>query len=402
MTGAAIYLDHQATTPCDPRVVEAMRPYWSDEFGNAASRTHAFGWRAAEAAERAREQVARAIGADARDVIFTSGATESNNLALLGAARALRSRSRGARIVTCVTEHKAVLDPCAALAAEGFEVEVLPVRADGRLDPERLRAALAKPAGLVSVMHAQNEIGVIQPIAELSALARECGAIFHCDAAQSVGKLPVSVEALGVDLLSLTAHKLYGPKGVGALYVRRRDPRVVLEPLVHGGGHERGLRSGTLPVPLVVGLGAACELAESTRDEESTRVRALRDLLFARLAEEPDVWLNGHPVERLPGNLNVSFGGVEGEALLMALPDVALSTGSACTSATPSASHVLRALGLGEARALSSLRFGIGRTTTREEIETAAARVVCELRRLRALSPVWKERRRRAPAERRS
>ncbi len=397
---APIYLDHHATTPCDPLVVEAMRPYWSGEFGNAASRTHAFGWRAAQAVERAREQVARAICADAREVDFTSGATEANNLALLGAARALRSR--GARIVTCRTEHKAVLDPCEALANEGFRVEVLPVQSDGRLDPARLRRALDEPTRLVSVMHANNEIGVIQPIAELSALARAHGALFHCDAAQSVGKIPVDVGRLGVDLLSLTAHKLYGPKGIGALVVRRRDPRVALEPLLYGGGHERGLRSGTLPVPLVVGLGAACEIEEASRVADSARVLTLRDLLWQRLSAESDVWLNGHATERLPGNLNVSFGGVEGEALLMALPDLALSTGSACTSATPSPSHVLRALGLGEARALSSLRFGIGRTNTRDEIERAAARVVCELRRLRALSPVWEERRRGAGAAPRS
>jgi cysteine desulfurase len=399
---APIYLDHHATTPCDPRVVEAMRPYWSDEFGNAASRTHAFGWRASEAVERAREHVARALGADPREVIFTSGATESNNLALLGAARALRARGRPARIVTCATEHRAVLDPCAALAREGFDVERLPVQSDGRLDPERLRAALARPAALVSVMHANNEIGVIQPIAELAALARASGALFHCDAAQSVGKLATDTAALGVDLLSATAHKLYGPKGIGALFVRHRDPRVVLEPIVTGGGHERGLRSGTLPVPLVVGFGAACELACELRVEEAARVLALRELLWERLSAESDVVRNGHPTERLPGNLNVSFGGVEGEALLMALPDLALSTGSACTSASPEPSHVLRALGGGPARALSSLRFGIGRTNTQDEIERAAARVVEELRRLRALSPVWERKRRSARRESRA
>jgi cysteine desulfurase len=295
-----------------------------------------------------------------------------------------------------------VLDPCAALAAEGFEVDVLPVQSDGRLDLERLRRALVRPALLVSVMHANNEIGVIQPIAELAALARAHGALFHCDAAQSVGKIPVDVSAFGVDLLSATAHKLYGPTGIGALFARRREPRLSLEPLVHGGGHERGLRSGTLAVPLAVGFGAACEIAEASRASESARVLALRELLWQRLAAESDVWLNGHATERLPGNLNVSFGGVEGEALLMALPDIALSTGSACTSASPRPSHVLRALGTGDARALSSLRFGIGRTNTREEIERAATRVVAELRRLRALSPVWERRRRSALHERRT
>ena len=388
-----IYLDHHATTPCDPGVVEAMLPYFSSEFGNAASRTHAFGWRASEAVERARAQVAALVGADERDVIFTSGATEANNLALLGGARALR-RARGGKVnhlVTVQSEHRAVLDPIAALEREGFRATRLGVDAEGRLAPEKLRAVLAEPTLLVSVMHANNEIGVTQPIAELARIAAAAGAAFHCDAAQSASTLALDLPQLGVDFLSLSAHKLYGPKGIGALVLRRRAGEK-LEPVMHGGGHERGLRSGTLPVALCVGFGRAAELARESRDADAKHLGLLRDRLWERLSDElPQLVLNGARDARLPGNLNVSFLGVEGEALLAALPELALSTGSACTSAKREASHVLRALGANEARALSALRFGLGRGNTADEIEHAADLVVAATRRLRALSPVWEE-----------
>ncbi len=389
-----IYLDHHATTPCDARAVAAMLPYFGEEFGNAASRTHAFGWRAAEAVERARAEVAALVGADAREVIFTSGATEANNLALIGGARALRRARGGAlnHVITVRTEHRAVLDPVAALEREGFRATLLPVGGDGRVEPERLRAALREPTLLVSVMHANNEIGALQPIPELAALCAETGAAFHCDAAQSAATLPLDVTQLGVDFLSLSAHKLYGPKGIGALIVRRSRPHARLDPLLHGGGHERGLRSGTLPVPLCVGFGRAAELALKQRDTDACHHAALRDHLWARLqAELPQLVLNGSLEHRLPGNLNVSFLGAEGEALLAALPELALSTGSACTSAKREASHVLRALGAGEARALSALRFGIGRGNSEADIERAAELVIAATRRLRALSPVWDE-----------
>ncbi len=392
-----IYLDHNATTPCAASVVAAMLPYWTDEFGNAASRTHAYGWRAGEAVERAREQVARLVGADPREVVFTSGATEANNLALLGAARALRRGSGAKRdgIVSCRSEHRAVLDPCQALEREGFRVTLLGVDREGRVDPDELRVALDARTALVSVMPATNEIGVSQPIAQLSALAADAGAVFHCDAAQSAGALDVDAARLGVDLLSLSAHKLYGPKGIGALVVRRGAKRARLEPILHGGGHERGLRSGTLPVPLCVGFGVAADLARVSRPSDAERHARLRDRLLERLrAELPGLVVNGHASERLPANLNVSFLGVEGEALLAALPELALSAGSACTSAKPEPSHVLRALGADKARALSALRFGIGRGNDEAQIDAAAALDVAQVRRLRALSPVWDDLRR--------
>ncbi|MBW2414996.1 MAG: aminotransferase class V-fold PLP-dependent enzyme [Deltaproteobacteria bacterium] len=389
-----IYLDHQATTPCDPRVVDAMLPYLTGEFGNAASRTHAYGWNAAAAVDRARGQVAALIGADPREIVFTSGATEANNLAILGAARAaLRGGDRDIHLLTCRTEHRAVLDPCESLKPEGVRVTALDVDALGRLDAAAFEKALNGGATLVSLMHANNEIGVVHDIASLSGATRERGVLFHCDAAQSVGKLPVDARALGVDLLSFTAHKLYGPKGIGALWVRRGDPPVRLVPQILGGGHERGLRSGTVPVALVVAFGVACEIAAVEREDEATRLAALRDALLARLSSELDgVHLNGHAELRLPGNLNVSFEGVESEALLMALPGVALSSGSACTSARPEPSHVLRALGLGAARAHSAVRIGLGRTTTPGEIERAGSQIVAEVRRLRELSPTWESR----------
>jgi cysteine desulfurase len=392
-----IYLDHNATTPCDASVVAAMLPYFAEEFGNAASRTHAFGWRAGEAVERAREQVARLVGADAREIVFTSGATEANNLALLGTARALRADSGGKRdhVVSCRAEHRAVLDPCLALEREGFRVTLLGVDRDGLVDPDALRAAVDARTVLVSIMHANNEIGVIQPIAALAAIAAAAGAAFHCDAAQSAGALEVDVTRLGVDLLSLSAHKLYGPKGVGALVVRRRSKRARVEPILHGGGHERGLRSGTLPVPLCVGFGTAAELARALRAADAERHTRLRARLLARLeAGLPGIVVNGHVSTRLPGNLNVSFLGVEGEALLAALPELALSAGSACTSAKPEPSHVLRALGADKARALSALRFGIGRGNDEAQIDAAAELVIAQVRRLRALSPVWDDLRR--------
>ena len=385
-----IYLDHQATTPCDPRVVDAMAPYWTREFGNAASRTHAFGWRAEEAVESARGEVAQLIGADSREIVFTSGATESNNLALLGLARA--ERERGAHIVTCRTEHRAVLDPLDALEKQGFRVTRLPVDSDGLIELDDLRRALDARTILVSVMHVNNEIGVVQPLEEIGRLAHEQGVLFHTDAAQSAGKLSLDVDRLGVDLLSLTGHKLYGPKGIGALYVRRRSPALRLVPLLHGGGHERGLRSGTLPVPLCVGLGHACQLAREGYEGEAQHVGRLRDRLWDGLSRElKEVWLNGHPERRLPGNLNVSFVGLEAQALLAALPDVALSSGSACTSASPEPSHVIRALGVDRARALGAVRFGIGRSNTEQEIDAVVELLIQEVGRIRAMSPHWQE-----------
>ncbi len=389
--GRPVYLDHHATTPCDPLVVEAMLPYLTEEYGNAASRTHGFGWRAEEALEDARRQVARGLGADPREIVFTSGATEANNLALLGAVRAAGASS--AHVVTCRTEHSAVLDPCRALEKEGAEITRLGVDRLGHLDLDRLAAAIRPETVLISVMHANNEIGVIHDLVAIGALARERGVLFHSDAAQSVGKLPLAVREAGVDLLSLTAHKIYGPKGIGALYVRRGQPRVRLEPIVHGGGHERGLRSGTVPVALCVALGRAVELACAGREAEAVRLRELRERLWQRLSSELDeVTLNGDPERRLPGNLNVSFAGVEGEALIIALEEIAVSTGSACTSARQEASHVLLALGMSRARALGSLRFGLGRGTAAEEIERAADSVVEQVSRLRKLSPDWERR----------
>ena len=385
-----IYLDHHSTTPCDTRVVDAMAPYWTREFGNAASRTHAFGWRAEEAVEAAREDVARLIGADPREIVFTSGATEANNLALLGVARA--NRERGDHIISCQTEHRSVLDPLAALEKEGFRVTCLAVDTQGLLDVDDLRAALDGRTILVSVMHVNNEIGVVQPLEEIARVTREHGVLLHTDAAQSVGKLAVDVDRLGVDLLSLTAHKLYGPKGMGALYVRRRRPASRVAPILYGGGHQRGLRSGTLPVPLCVGLGRACQIAGHEWETDAKRALLLRDRLRQRLSTELDeVWLNGHPEKRVAGNLNLSFTGLEAQALLVALPDVALSSGSACTSAQPEPSHVIRALGGGQARALGAVRFGIGRANSEAEIDAVAEMLVEQVERLRAMSPLWHE-----------
>ncbi len=382
-----IYLDHHATTPVDPRVLEAMLPFFGAKFGNAASRSHAFGWEAEKAVELARKRVAELAGAAPREIVFTSGATESNNLAIKGAVEA--NRGRGNHIVTMTTEHKAVLDPLRRLERSGCRVTALAPRRDGLLDLDGLREALAPGTVLVSVMYANNEIGVIQPVREIGALCHERGILFHCDAAQAFGKVPIHVVEDYIDLMSVSAHKMYGPKGIGALYVRRRNPRVALAPQMDGGGHEFGLRSGTLNVPAIAGFGEACAICGREMAEEGARLAALRDRLRQRLEAELDqVCVNGSLEHRLPGNLNMSFAGVDGEALLMSLPEVALSTGSACTSATVEPSHVLRSLGLDEGLARSSLRFGLGRFNTEEEIDYAARRVVESVKKLRSLSPL--------------
>ena len=386
---ARIYLDYHATTPCDARVVEAMMPYFTQQFGNAASRTHSFGKDAARACETAREQIAGLIHADPSEIVFTSGATESDNLAVKGLVAASPAKSK--HIVTVATEHPAVLDACRALERDGrARVTILPVKPDGLIDLDALRGAMADDTVLVSVMFANNEIGVLQPIAEIGRLCHEKGVIFHTDAAQAVGKVPVDVRAMDIDLLSLTAHKLYGPKGIGALYVRKRHPRVRLAPQMDGGGHESGLRSGTLPVPLVVGFGKACELAGLEMADESKRLLALRERLRARIFGEFDhVRLNGSLEHRLPGNLNVSFGYVEGESLILGMADVAVSSGSACTSAKLEPSHVLHALGLDEPLARSSIRFGLGRFTTEAEVDEAFRLLKREVIRLREISPLY-------------
>ena len=380
-----IYLDNQATTQVDPRVLDAMMPYFKAEFGNAASRTHSFGWAAEAAVDRAREQIAELIRADARDIVFTSGATESDNLAIKGVA-AVR-REKGGHIITQTTEHHAVLDSCKALERRGFDVSVLPVDRYGRVEPETVSDEIGDNTVLVSVMAANNEIGTVQPLDEIGAICRERNVLFHCDAAQAVGKLPIDVQALGIDLLSISAHKLYGPKGVGALYVRSR-PRVRLVAEIDGGGHERGMRSGTLNVPGIVGLGAACELAGAEMSAEGVRLRRLRERLKTRLFDGlDDVFFNGHPEQRLDGNLNASFEGVDGESLMVGLSEIALSSGSACTSAALEPSYVLRALGVPNRLAESSIRFGIGRFNTETEIDHVAGRVIGEVGRLREISP---------------
>jgi len=390
-----IYLDHHATTPLDPRVLEAMMPYLTADFGNAASKTHVFGWRAEAAVEEARERIAAGIGAKAKDIVFTSGATESNNMAIIGAARAAgaidaigaagRDGPRRDHIVTVVSEHRAVLDPCDWLEGQGVAITRLPVDAEGLLDPQAVADAISDRTLLVSVMLANNEIGVLQDVAAIGAICRERGVLLHSDAAQAVGKIPVDVEALQVDLLSISYHKFYGPKGAGALYARSRRPRAKLAPLLHGGGHERGLRSGTLPVPLIVGGAAALDLCTGELEAEAKRLSELRDRLWLRLSEAlPDARQNGHPEKRLPGNLNVAFPGVDSARLLVALPDIAVSSGSACSSALPEPSHVLAALGLPEALSRASLRFGLGRGTTAEEIDRAAERVIEAVRADRA------------------
>jgi cysteine desulfurase len=383
-----IYLDNHATTRVDPRVFEAMAPYFTEMFGNAASRSHSFGWEAEAAVDKARRQTAELIGASEKEIVFTSGATESNNLALKGVAEMYANR--GNHIITQATEHKSVLDVCKRLEKRGFRITYLPVKKDGRIDLDQLWDSITDQTILISIMYANNEIGVVQPIREIGEIAKRKGVLFHSDAVQVVGKIPVDVAADGIDLMSLTAHKLYGPKGVGALYVRRKEPRVQLSAQMDGGGHERGMRSGTLNVPGIVGLGAACEIARREMPEESVRLRQLRDRLKDRLLRElSDVYINGSLEYRLPHNLNVSFAYVESESLLMGLHDVALSSGSACTSATLEPSYVLQALGLPDDLAHASIRFGIGRFNTEEEIDYAAGRVVEVVQKLRELSPVY-------------
>jgi cysteine desulfurase len=377
-----VYLDNHATTRPDPRVVAAMLPYFSAIYGNAASQSHRFGWDAADAVDRARAQVAALIGADPREIVFTSGATEANNLAIKGAAWA--SKRTSGHLVTAATEHRAVLDPMNRLTRDGWSLTVLPVDRHGRVDPQDVAHSLTDRTVLVSLMAANNEVGTLHPIAEIGRLCRERGVLFHTDATQAAGKVPLDVERDAIDLLSLSAHKFYGPKGIGALYVRRQGPRVRLVPLLDGGGHERGFRSGTLAVPLIAGLGVAAELAARERDDEARQVSALRDRLETLLNERlPGVQRNGHPVETLPGNLNLSFEGVDGEALLMNVRDVAVSSGSACSSAQPEPSHVLRAMGVPEHLARASLRFGLGKFNTPEEIDFAATYVAEVILRLR-------------------
>ncbi|MDA1315116.1 MAG: IscS subfamily cysteine desulfurase [Acidobacteria bacterium] len=382
-----IYMDHHATTPVDPRVVEAMLPYFSEHFGNPASRNHAFGWRAEQAVETARAQVADLLGARSREIVFTSGATESINTALKGVAAA--RRPKGNHIIALQTEHKAVLDSLQRLEQGDYRVSYIPVEPDGLVAVDRIARAISGDTILISILHANNEIGVIQPVTEIGALARQHGVTMHVDAAQAAGKIPIDVEADRIDLLSLTAHKLYGPKGVGALYIRRRDPRVEMTPLIDGGGHERGFRSGTLNVPGIVGLGKACEIASAEMATESMRLCALRDRLLDGLRKATDdIAVNGSLELRLPHNLNVSFAGVDGETLLMGLDDIAVSSGSACTTATPQPSHVLRALGIGDSLAQASLRFGLGRWNTEEEVDYAVEKVSRIVKRLRELSPI--------------
>lgn len=383
-----IYMDHHATTPVAPEVFEAMRPYFLERFGNAASRNHAFGWAAESAVEAARSQIALLIGCKPVELVFTSGATESDNLAIKGVAQAYREK--GTHIITSQIEHHAVLDSCKRLQKDGFQVTSLPVSRDGRVEPSDVAKALTPKTILVSIMLANNEIGTIQPLGEIGRLCKERGVLFHSDAVQGVGKIPVNVDALGLDLMSLTAHKLYGPKGVGALYVRMGKPRVKLVAQMDGGGHEKGRRSGTLNVPGIVGFGKACELAGQIMAGEAARLTALRERLWAGIRARLDhAHLNGHPTLRLPGNLNVSFEYVEGESLLMSLKDVAVSSGSACTSASLEPSYVLKALGIGEALAHTSIRFGLGRGNTEEEVDYVCDRLAEQVTRLRAMSPLY-------------
>lgn len=387
-----VYMDNHATTAVDPRVLEAMLPFFTEQFGNASSRNHAFGWEAEAAVDKAREEVASLIGAASKsEIIFTSGATESDNLALKGVAEAYARK--GDHIVTCVTEHKAVLDSCKTLERRGFRVSYLPVDRDGLVGCEQLHEALTDKTILVSIMAANNEIGTLQPVKEIGRIVKEKGILFHTDAAQAVGKIPLDVEEIGADLLSVSGHKMYGPKGVGALYVRSKKPPIKLNPIIDGGGHERGMRSGTLNVPGIVGLGMACKIAEKEMAAEAERLAILRDQLKNGILHNLDeVYVNGHPSQRLPGNMNMSFAYVEGESLLMALKDIAVSTGSACTSTSLEPSYVLRALGLDDELAHTSIRFGLGRFSTAEEVGYTVDRVVQEVRRLRALSPLYKAR----------
>src|SRR5262245_42308895 len=388
MVKTPIYMDNNATTRCDPRVVEAMLPFFTEHFGNAASRNHPFGWFAEAAVDDARDQVAALIGASGKEIIFTSGATESNNLAIKGVAAMYRKK--GNHVITQLTEHKAVIDPCKRLEREGFQVTYLPVDRFGQVHAEQIAAAMTDKTILVSIMTANNEIGTLQPVKAIGKLCKSKGVLFHTDAVQAAGKVPIDVEAMGIDLLSISAHKIYGPKGVGALYVRRKGPRVRLDPIIDGGGQERGMRSGTLAVQNIVGLGAACELCRKELPEEARRLLALREKLRQGIEGQlEEVSLNGHPTERLPGNLNLSFAYVEGEGLMMGMKDVAVSSGSACTSASLEPSYVLKALGVGDDLAHSSIRFGLGRFNTEEEVDYVVDHVVEAVKKLRAMSPLY-------------
>ncbi len=383
-----VYMDYHATTPVDPEVLERMLPYFSEKFGNAASRSHPLGWEAEEATEKGREQVASVIGASEKEIVFTSGATESNNICILGAAEMYAEKGR--HLITAQTEHKAVLDPCKYLEKKGYEITYLPVDKYGIVDLDALQKAIRKDTILISIMAANNEVGTIAPLAEIGKIAKENGVLFHTDAAQAFGKIPLDVNALGIDLLSISGHKVYGPKGIGAVYVRRKNPRVRLAPIVHGGGHERGIRSGTLNVPGIVGLGAASEKCVKVMEAESERLKTLRERLHQKIDKAlPECYLNGHPTQRLSNNLNLSFAYVEGESLIMGLKGICVSSGSACTSASLEPSHVLRALGVGEDLAHTSIRFGLGRFTTKEEVDYVGDRVIEAVNRLRELSPLW-------------
>ena len=383
-----IYLDYNATTPTDPRVVEAMLPFFTEIYGNAASRNHSFGWTAEEGVLKARTIIGEAIGATGKEIVFTSGATESDNMAVLGVAEFFHEK--GKHIITSPIEHKAVVDPCQALEQKGYEITFLDVDEHGRIDLKQLEASIREDTVLVSLMAGNNEIGTLNPLTEIGQMTRERGVLFHCDATQGVGKIPIDVETMNIDLLSMTAHKIYGPKGIGALYVRRKKPRVRITPIMFGGGHERGFRSGTLNVPGIVGFGKAIELAMEEISSEAERQIGLRQHLYKRLTDELDyVFLNGHPTERLPNNLNLSFGYVEGESLMMGISEIAVSSGSACTSASLEPSYVLRSMGVGDDLAHSSVRFGFGRYTTMEEVNYAADKVIGAVKRLREMSPLY-------------
>jgi cysteine desulfurase len=385
----SIYLDYQSTTPCDPRVVDVMLPYFNTHFGNPNSRNHTYGWAAEQAVDQARLQVATLIGAEAKEIIWTSGATEANNLALLGTLEVARKRQKH-HLITCVIEHKCVLETARYLEQQGVSVTYLPVQSNGLLDLQTLEAAMTPETALVSILTVHNEIGIVQPIAQIGALCRSRGILFHTDAAQAAGKIPISVDDWNVDLMSLSSHKMYGPKGIGALFVRKRGSRVRLAAQMHGGGQERGMRSGTLPTPLCVGMGQACAIAQQDMILEQSRIRTLAEHFWNSLSQQlPHIHLNGHTTCRYPGNLNISFACVEGESLMMHMPNLAVSSGSACTSASLEPSYVLRSLGVNEALAHTSIRFGIGRFTTRAEIDEAIDSVVTAVQKLRAISPLW-------------
>ena len=382
-----IYMDYQATTPMDPRVFEEMKPYFVEKFGNPHSRGHAYGWEAEAACEKAREQVADLIGANPKEIVFTSGATESNNLAIKGVAKFYGEKKN--HIITCTTEHKCVIDTCRHLEREGFKVTYLPVDNNGLIDLNELENAITDETLIVSIMAVNNEIGVIQPIKEIGAICSKRGVFFHTDAAQAFGKIPLDVNEMNIDIMSISGHKIYGPKGIGAIFIRRR-PRVRLTPIINGGGQERGFRSGTVPTPLVVGLGSAAQIALNEMEQENKRVKALYDKLYNALVTNiPEVYLNGDAVRRVPHNLNLSFAYIEGESMIMAIKDLAVSSGSACTSASLEPSYVLRAIGVGEDLAHTSIRFGIGRFTTEEEVDFAIAKVTGAIDKLRDMSPLW-------------